>query len=213
MRCDSFVAREAMHPRNKKLILIFVLVLAVPTTVLATNWLLGGRSRLRQTVALQQTAQELHKLYQLREFCNQSDIMEKRLDFAIQKGRDKRAYWNNRMIRWESSTTNPRHVTINFGPSKNATLDDPYFKDVESQINALVGLRNRQIQNLRDRNSSYLEKIFNDVTKYGAEDPSNWGTVQGKHDELAQIIKSGEFQACMAELDSVLPTQVKTGGR
>jgi hypothetical protein len=75
----------------------------------------------------------------------------------------------------------------------------------------LVDWRNRQIQNLRDRNSRYLEKIFNDVRKYGAEDPSIWGTVQVKHDELAEIMKSGDFQGCMAELDTVLP--VKEGGR
>jgi len=202
-----------MYPRTKKLILILALVLAIPTAALAANWLLRGHSRLRQTVAPQQTAQELHKLYQLREFCNQSDIMEKRLDFAIQKLRDKGAYWNKRMVLWESRMTNPNRVAINFGPSRNAALDDPDFKDVDAQANALVGRRNRQIQDLRDRNSRYLEKIFGDVTKYGAEDPSNSGTVQGKHGELAQIIKSGEFQACMAELDSALPTQVIKGGR
>jgi hypothetical protein len=202
-----------MYPRTKNFIPIFVLVLAVPTTALAADWLLSWRSWLWQTVAPQQTAQELHKLYQLREFCNQSNTMEKRLDFAIQKLRDKKAYWNKKTARWDSSTTNPKHVAINFGPSKNPTLYDPYFKDAESQTNPLVDWRNRQIQNLRDRNSRYLEKIFNDVTKYGAEDPSIWGTVQAKHDELAQIIKSGEFQSCMAELDNVLPTKVKKGGR
>ena len=200
-----------MYPRTKKLILILALVLAIPTAALAANWLLRGHSRLRQTVAPRQTAQELHKLYQLREFCNQSDIMEKRLDFAIQKLRDKGAYWNKRMVLWESRMTNPNRVAINFGPSRNAALDDPDFKDVDAQANALVGRRNRQIQDLRDRNSRYLEKIFGDVTKYGTEDPS--GTMQGKHGELAQIIKSGEFQACMAELDSALPTQVIKGGR
>jgi hypothetical protein len=202
-----------MHPRTRKFALIFVLVLAVPTTVLAANWLLRWHSRLWQMVAPQQTAQELHKWYQLREFCNQSDIMEKRLDFAIQKLRDKRAYWNNRMVRWESSATNPKHVTMNFGLSKNPTLDDPDFKDADSQTNLLVGRRNYQIQDLRDRNSRYFEKIFNHAAKDRGEDPSIWGAAQAKHDELAQIIKSGEFQACMAELDNLLPTQVKAGGR
>ncbi len=202
-----------MHPRTRKFILIFALVLWVPTSVLAPDWLFGGQSRIWQTVAPRQTAQELLKLYQLREFCNQSDIMEKRLDFAIQKLREKRVYWNTRMSRWESSATRPKQLTINFGPGTNPTSYDPDFRDAESRTNPLIGRRNRQIQNLRDRNSSYLEKIFSDVTKYGPEDPWIWSTVQAKHEELTQIIKSGEFQGCMAELDNVLPTRVKAGGR
>lgn len=202
-----------MHPRAKKFILISVVVLAVPTTVLAADWLLGWHSRLWQPVAARQATQELHRLYQLREFCNQSNTMEKRLDFGIQKLRDKKNYWNNKMVRWESSTTDPKNATISFGLSENPALYDPYSKDAESQTDPFMNRRNRQIQNLRDRNFSYLEKIFNDVTKYGAEDPSIWGIVQDKHDELTQIVKSGEFQACMAVLDSVLPTQVKKGGR
>lgn len=202
-----------MHPRNKKFIFIFALVVAAPTAALAADWLFGRHSRVWQTVAPQQTAQEVHKLYQLRELCNQSDIMEKRLDFAIQKLRDKRVYWNDRMARWESNAANSKHVMINLGSIKNPTLDDPHFQDAESQTNSLVARRNRQIQNLRDRNAGYLEKIFSDVTKYGAEDPSIWGTVQAKHDELAQILKSGEFQSCMAALDNVLPAKATTGGR
>lgn len=202
-----------MYPRSKKLILIFVFVLAAPTTALAADWLFRWHPWLWQTVLPQQTAQELHKLYQLQEFCNESNIMEKRFDFAIQKLRDKRAYWNNKTIQGQSRTTTPRDFTINFGPSKNPTPYDPYFKDTESQTNPLLEWRNHQIQHLRDRNYRYFEKIFDDVANYGSEDPSIWGTVQAKHDELAQIISSGEFQGCMAELDKILPTQVKTGGR
>jgi hypothetical protein len=202
-----------MHPRTKKLVLILVLVLAVPTSALSADWLLRWRSWLRQTVAPEDTAQELRKLHQLRELCNQSSTVEKRLDFAIQKLREKRDYWNNNIARWESSTTNPQHVTINFGPPQNPTLYDPYFKDPQSQTNPLLGWKNRQIQNLRDRNSKYLEKIFGDVKEYGPENPSRWAAVQARHDELTRIAKSGEFQACVGELDNLLQTQVMKGGR
>jgi hypothetical protein len=158
------------------------------------------------SVPPQRTAQELHRLQQLREFCNQSYSMEKQFDFAIQTLRDRRDYWN-------SSTANPKHVTINLGTIENPTLYDPYSKNPRSQTNPLVDWKNRQIQNLRDRNFGYFEKIFSDVTKYGPEEPSIWNTVQVKHDQLAQIIRSGDFQGCVAELDNVLPTKVKKGGR
>jgi hypothetical protein len=49
----------------------------------------------------------------------------------------KKDYWNSRTVQWESRTTHPKHVTINFGPSKNPTLYDPYVKDSESQTNLL----------------------------------------------------------------------------
>lgn len=158
------------------------------------------------SVPPQRTAHELVRLYQLRELCNQSYSTEKQLDFAIQKLRDKRDYWNG-------ISANPKHVTINFGTIKNPTLYDPYFKDPRSPINPLVDWRNRHIQNLRDRNFRYLEKILDDVAEYGAEEPSIWGAVQVRHDQLVQIIKSGDFHGCIAELDDILPTKVKKGGR
>jgi hypothetical protein len=201
-----------VYSEIRKFILVFAVV-AVPTTALAADWLLRWRSGLWHSVAPQPSAQEVRKLYQLREFCSQSNTMEKRLDFAIQKLREKKDYWNGRNARWESRTADPKHVTINFGPSENPTLYDPYFKDSQSQTNPLIDWRNSQIQNLRDRNSRYLEKIFDDVKEYGPENASIWGTVQAKHDEISAIITSGNFQACMAELDSVLPTKVTRGGR
>jgi hypothetical protein len=201
-----------VYSEIRKFILVFAIV-AVPTTALAADWLLRWHSGLWHSVAPQPSAQEVRKLYQLREFCSQSNTMEKRLDFAIQKLREKKDYWNGRTARWESRAADPKHVTINFGPSENPTLYDPYFKDSQSQTNPLVDWRNSQIQNLRDRNSRYLEKIFDDVKEYGPENASIWGTVQAKHDEISAIITSGNFQACMAELDSVLPTKVTRGGR
>lgn len=200
-----------MYPRNKKTVLIFVLVFAIPTTALAAEWLFGRHSGLRQVAPDQQTAHELLKLYQLREFCNQSNAIEMRLDFAIQKLRDQKAYWNNKIDRSEGTAITPKQVTINVGPTKAATPFVPGFEVAESQSHLLLELRNRQSQILRDRNSRYFEKLSGDVAKYGAEDP--WSTVEAKHDELAQIIKSGDFQACVTELDSVLPTKVKKGGR
>ena len=202
-----------MYPRNKKTVLIFVLVFAIPTTALAAEWLFGRHSGLRQVAPDQQTAHELLKLYQLREFCNQSNAIEMRLDFAIQKLRDQKAYWNNKIDRSEGTAITPKQVTTNVGPTKAATPFVPDFEVAESQTHLLLELRNRQSQNLRNRNFRYLEKMFEHVAKYGAEDPSVWSTVQAKHDELAEIVKSGDFQACMAELDSVLPTKVMRGGR
>ena len=180
--------------RTKKLILIFTLVFAVPTTVLATDWLIRWQSS--HTIAPQQTARELLKLYQLREFCSQSDLMEKRSDFVIQKVRDTKTYRNNEAAQWESNA-----VTTNVGPSVNATLND------------LIQRRNHEVQNLRDRNSRYLEKIYDEIEQYGRDDPSIRGHLQAKHAELAQSIQSGDFQGCMAELDSILPTKLKKGGR
>jgi hypothetical protein len=135
-----------MDRRSRNLISTFVLVLAVPTTALAADWLLGWHSRLWQTVAPERNAQELGKLYQLRELFNQSNILEKRFDFAIQKLREKRAYWNEETVRLENRTSNPKHVSINFGPRRNPTLYDPYFKDPESHTSPLIEWRNRQIQ-------------------------------------------------------------------
>jgi hypothetical protein len=201
-----------VYSEIRKFILVFAVV-AVPTTALAADWLLRWRSGLWHSVAPQPSAQEVRKLYQLREFCSQSNTTEKRLDFAIQKLREKKDYWNSRTARWETRAADPKHITINFGPSENPTLYDPYFKDSQSQTNPLLDGRNRQIQTLRDRNSRYLEKIFDDVAEYGPEDASIWATVQAKHDEISAILTSGDFQACMAELDSVLPTKVTRGGR
>ncbi len=204
-----------MYPRIKKFILsfVFVCVFAPPTTAPTSDWIYRWHFWLRQTAAPQQATQELHKWYQLREFCNQSEVMEKRIDFAIQKLRDKRDYWDDKTAQWGSSTTNPKHVTINFGPSENPTLYDPYFINPEFHTNPLADLRNRQVQILRDRNSRYLQKILNDGTKSGAEDPSIRGLMQAKYGELTQIIKTGDFRACITELDGLLPTQVKKGGR
>ena len=200
-----------MCPRTKQSILMLVLVLGVPATALAADWLLSRHTWLGQTQAPKRAAEELYKLYQLREFCNQSSAVEMRFDFAIQKVRDTKIHWNIKMDRSGGDTTTPKQVTINFGPSKSAVLYDPDFALRESQSHLLLELRNRQSQILRDRNSRYFEKLSGDVAKYGAEDP--WSTVEAKHDELAQIIKSGDFQACVTELDSVLPTKVKKGGR
>jgi len=202
-----------MQRRARKFLVLSVFLLAVPTAVLAADWLLGWHARIWQTVAPRQTAPEVHRLYQLREFCSQSDILEKRMDFAIQKLRDKRAYWNNRMARWESGGAEPKHLTIKMGRGTNPSVYDPDLIEAGTQTSPLVIRRNRQIQNLRDRNSTYLENLFGEVTKYGAEDPALWGAVQAKQDELTQILKTGEFQGCMAELDDLLGGRAKTGGR
>jgi hypothetical protein len=206
------VGGKALYSEIRKFILVFVVV-SVPTTALAADWLLRWHSGFWQSVEPLHSAQEVRKLYQLREFCRQSNTIEKRLDFAIQKLREKKDYWNSRAARWESRPTDPKHVTINFGPSENPTLYDPYFKGSESQTSPLFDWRNSRIHNLRNRNSKYLEKIFDNVREHGPENASIWGTLQAKHDEISAIINSGDFQACMAELDSVLPTSVKNGGR
>jgi len=179
-------------------VLICVLALAVPAIAPTADC---TSMQDKQTVTTRQATQEQLKLYQLREFCNESNALEKRLDFAIQKLRDRRFYWNNKMVPRGSTTSNPTPVTTNFS------------KDLESQTGGLEDWRTRQVQNLKDRNYRYLEKTFDDVAKHGAEDPSTWAAVQAKHDELAQTIGSGDFQSCMAELDDVLPTRVKKGGR
>jgi hypothetical protein len=187
-------------------------VIAVPTTGLAADWLLGRHAWFGQTAAPPPNAQEVVKLYQLREFCNQSNVMEKRFDFAIQKLRDKKAEWNHPPARRKGETANPGQVTIHFGPRNNPTLYDPDFMDADSNANPLAERRNRQIQNLRARNSRYLETMFQDVAKYGAENPAVWGAVQARHEKLARIMQSGDFQSCMEELDEVLPAQAKQGG-
>jgi len=157
---------------TKQLVFIFALVMAVPTTVLAADWLLERHIWPWRPVAPQWSVLELQQMYQLRELCNESNFMEGRLDFAIQKLWDKGNYFN-----------------------------------AEAQANALLGQRNQQIQNLRERNSRYLAKIF------GGVDQSAWADAQGKHDELARTVASGEFQACVTELDAILPTHVRRGGR
>jgi len=180
-----------MHWRTKKFL---VCVLStIPTTVLAADRLLKWHSLVYQTGTLPQTAQELRKLYQLRQFCNQSNTIEKNLDLVIQKLRDRQAYWGDETIRSGSGTPNP--------------------KDVESQISSMMDRKNGQVQILSDRNSRYLEKIFDDVAKYGPQDPSAWSAVQAKHDELAQIVKSDDFQGCMVELDNLLPVPATKVGR
>ena len=202
-----------MRRRNKRFLVLSLFALAIPTGVLAADWFLGWNAWRWQTAGPRQNAQEVHRLYQLREFCNQSNILEKRMDFAIQKLRDKGAYWNNRMARWESGGAEPKHLTIKMGRGTNPSVYDQDLIEAGTQTSPLVIRRNRQIQNLRDRNSTYLENLFGEVTKYGAEDPALWGAVQAKQDELTQILKTGEFQGCMAELDDLLAGRAKTGGR
>lgn len=201
-----------MHSRTKKFILIFTVVLVVPTTALTADWLFGWHAWLWQTPAPQQNAQEVRKLYQLREFCDQSFAMEKRLDFVILKMTEKKFHWNDKTAHWESSTTSPKEATIGLGTSNRPAMYDAYAMDAESKINTLVESKSIQVQKLRDRNSRYFEKIGNDVRQYGAEDPALWAAVQAKHDELAQTVKTGEFQGCIDELDSILPTTVVGGG-
>jgi len=202
-----------MNLAARKHILVFALVLAIPTTALAPDWLVGWHSLSWQTVALQQNAQKLRKLYHLRESCIESDLMEKRLDFGIQELRDMRAQSNSKTAQWESNADSPQHVASDFGPVRNSALNDPNYEVGRSKTYALTEWRNQQVQKLRDRNSRYLEKIFDDAAKSGPDDSSIWEIMQAKHDELAQIIKSSDFHRCVAELDSILPIKLKKGDR
>jgi hypothetical protein len=183
-----------MSGRRRRFILIFSVLLAVPTTALAASWLLWHSRPWNARMRPQQGASELGALYQLREFCNQSDLMEKRIDFAVRI----------------SEGDEDGKIGIRLGLPASSVPNGMDFDD--SQRSRIVEWRSRQVRILRDRNSRYLETVLGDAKKYGT-DSLVWGRVLDQQAELTTIVKAGEFQDCMAELDGLLPTKVVRGGR
>jgi len=88
------------------------------------------------------------------------------------------------------------------------------LKDTGAKADPIAEQRRLVVQKLTDRNYAYLQEIFDgDSTKYITVHSATWEKARANYDELAKVVRAGDFASCIANLDSLLPTNVANGGR